>query len=782
MVRVASLREILTGPAKAERNVCLATFEIDGPTIPSELGTFFFNHAKMLTDAGHKVTVLLLRDAPVEGEIDEWIKKFAADEIELVFLPEAKIETEYRNAKELTISYRALEWLETRRFDIVHFHEWRGPAYYFMLARRQGIFPYECRAFVSVHHPHRWLEMMNWRYISRPYHIEVNFMERKSVELADAVVGLTESIQRWMESMGWKLPASRTYAWPGWSGKTDELAVTSSGEDGQARELIFINYGDVSGGVRLLVSTAEELRKRGESGFKVRVLYLGSSGRLTGLNNLIEELCEEWAEKPEVVRLDEVSEIGPLVSGRGRVVLFASGGHHYGSVLSLCLQSGAKVILNEKSPAVELIETSDRRQIAREPRPQAFAERVCELWEAESAAAVDFALDPDEVREQWLRWYAGAPIEQNAVARAWPGVQPRVTVCMPHYNRPDMLQQAINSLEKQTYRNFQLILVDDGSNEPEAVQLLEELEPMFEECGWVILRQKNRGPAVARNWAAQEADGDYLLFMDDDNIAKPDELDSMIRAALSSGAVILCPFIQAFSGEGVPESDDETDWVWLPLGPCAAMGAMSNCFGDTNFLIRSDVFKKLGGFTSDLIDGQIEEDWDILSRAVLSGYEVQVIPRMLFWYRRNENEGAARSISGPRYVKDFAGTLPYSSNVNPDLHDVFLIANALVKGPKTDFAGGKKAKKIIRRQEKAIRSLLKRIESLIKAGRRMQNSSRWKMVNPLRTLKAKFGEKGANEVDKNAPPVAGYAPFEKEVAKLEALKEQVEDLLGNGSN
>ncbi len=67
---------------------------------------------------------------------------------------------------------------------------------------------------------------------------------------------------------------------------------------------------------------------------------------------------------------------------------------------------------------------------------------------------------------------------------------------------------------------------------------------------------------------------------------------------------------------------------WLPLGGATAYGLLSNKFGDTNMLVRKDLFHRLGGFDDDGL-----EDWLFLSRAALEGIEIDVVPEPLFLYR-----------------------------------------------------------------------------------------------------------------------------------------------------
>ncbi len=97
-------------------------------------------------------------------------------------------------------------------------------------------------------------------------------------------------------------------------------------------------------------------------------------------------------------------------------------------------------------------------------------------------------------------------------------MSPLISVIIPTYNRRRLLLEAIESVEKQTYSNVELIVVDDGSTD-ETAQLGETTSPLFR-----YTRQENRGPAAARNHGARIARGEWLAFLDSDDIWMPDKL------------------------------------------------------------------------------------------------------------------------------------------------------------------------------------------------------------------------------------------------------------------
>ena len=213
------------------------------------------------------------------------------------------------------------------------------------------------------------------------------------------------------------------------------------------------------------------------------------------------------------------------------------------------------------------------------------------------------------------------------------GDRPLVSVCLTHFNRTVYLRWALESLRRQDQCwPFEVILVDDGSTTEEARAYLERLEPEFHERHWRIVRQENRYLGAARNAAARHSRGKYLLFMDDDNYADPDEISTLAAIAERTGADILTCAVRFWSGN---ESPDETSVAaqlqWVPMGAAIESGFFWNAFGDANALVKREVFETLGGFVE--LHGTTCEDWEFFARAVFSGFDLQVVPLPLFWYR-----------------------------------------------------------------------------------------------------------------------------------------------------
>jgi glycosyltransferase involved in cell wall biosynthesis len=100
---------------------------------------------------------------------------------------------------------------------------------------------------------------------------------------------------------------------------------------------------------------------------------------------------------------------------------------------------------------------------------------------------------------------------------------PKVSVIVPTYNNPAMLVEAVESVLAQTYRDCDLYIIDDGSG-PET---REALEPYMSKLGYI--RQENAGPSAARNRGIRESSGEYVAFLDHDDLWLPEKLAAQVE-------------------------------------------------------------------------------------------------------------------------------------------------------------------------------------------------------------------------------------------------------------
>lgn len=119
-------------------------------------------------------------------------------------------------------------------------------------------------------------------------------------------------------------------------------------------------------------------------------------------------------------------------------------------------------------------------------------------------------------------------------------MQPRITVAIPVYNMEETVEKAVRSVMEQTYRNFELVVVDDGSTDSTPAIL----DSLAAEDGRVrVIHQKNQGRAGARSTGVKNARGEYLAWLDADDWMEKEALEKLIGAIDATGAeVALCNY------------------------------------------------------------------------------------------------------------------------------------------------------------------------------------------------------------------------------------------------
>ncbi|XLS29282.1 glycosyltransferase family 2 protein [Flavobacteriaceae bacterium M23B6Z8] len=114
-----------------------------------------------------------------------------------------------------------------------------------------------------------------------------------------------------------------------------------------------------------------------------------------------------------------------------------------------------------------------------------------------------------------------------------------VSIVTPTYNSAKYIEATIRSIRQQTYTNWELLLIDDGSSDA-TVAMIEKWSMKDPRISLEVLPQ-NSGPAIARNTGIKKANGAYLTFIDADDIWFPEFLDTSIEKINTSG----CPFVFA---------------------------------------------------------------------------------------------------------------------------------------------------------------------------------------------------------------------------------------------
>ncbi|MBQ9271409.1 MAG: glycosyltransferase family 2 protein [Alphaproteobacteria bacterium] len=126
--------------------------------------------------------------------------------------------------------------------------------------------------------------------------------------------------------------------------------------------------------------------------------------------------------------------------------------------------------------------------------------------------------------------------------------EPLISVIVPVYNSAKYLQTTLQSVQAQTFKDFEIICVDDGSND-DSPQILERFAAA--DNRFKIYRQTNSGGSAARNKGLELACGKYIAFLDNDDIYHPQYLEILYHNIIAENADVSCCSYLRFEGDGV---------------------------------------------------------------------------------------------------------------------------------------------------------------------------------------------------------------------------------------
>ncbi len=170
---------------------------------------------------------------------------------------------------------------------------------------------------------------------------------------------------------------------------------------------------------------------------------------------------------------------------------------------------------------------------------------------------------------------------------------PKVSVIIPTYNRPEMVKNAVQSVLNQTYRDLEVIVVDDGMDRRagEGLKMIEDDRVVY------IQHEKSLGGGAARNTGIIKSRGEYIALLDDDDEWMPTKLEKQMVLLEETGQNV------AFSFTAIKElggSDNERNNVPSGVGDYHELAlSRFNCFLTVVLVIRRDAFEGVGGFDED---------------------------------------------------------------------------------------------------------------------------------------------------------------------------------------
>lgn len=210
---------------------------------------------------------------------------------------------------------------------------------------------------------------------------------------------------------------------------------------------------------------------------------------------------------------------------------------------------------------------------------------------------------------------------------------PRVTIAVPCFNHGRYLDEAVDSILAQTYEDLEIVVVDDGSTDPETKAILDR----YDRPKTRVIRAQNGGPSAARNRAISEGSGEYVMPLDADDRIAPTYVEKAVRLLDEDPRLGLVYCLAEYFGERTGASE----YVPYELSRMLRENMISN----TAMFRRSD-WQAVGGYCEAMRIGW--EDWEFWLSLIERGCGVHRIPETMYSYRilggsRNQDLHAQRS-------------------------------------------------------------------------------------------------------------------------------------------
>jgi glycosyltransferase involved in cell wall biosynthesis/GT2 family glycosyltransferase len=639
--------------------VCLVSREV-APFYGGGIGTAVAQMARVMAGAGHDVHILtaaherLERDGP---RVLPGVTLHAVDRSALPVSPEAYPTHAMRHAMAV---YQSLLRLHTLHpFDYIEFPDYAAEGYFAIRAKRTLGQLAPAVLGVRLHTPSlvcREADRDDW--FDREVAIN-DHMETAAALEADLVLAPSRAVLERLRAAGAGLPAER-----GGGRRVEavvplavdldrvakDLGAGRAEESGAGPTVLFFGKVQHLKGVHTLLEAAQLLLERGvEARFRFigndsptgpfgrsMLAYLRSRVRPGNAGRMVFE-----PGRPRV-------NLGAAIRG-ATVCCFPSLWDNFPMACVEAMALAAVVVVSDAGGLPEIVEdgrsgvvfaAGDAASLAKVLERVLGDERLRGSLSAAAPRRVRELCDPVKAVAAVEAAVAEAADEQRGVTRATNAVSagPRVSVVIPYYNLGEYLPATLESVRGQTFTDYELIVVDDGSTDPASIALLERLE----RSGLCVLRKPNGGLGSARNAGFRAARGRWVLPLDADDLIDPKLLEKAVAAMeRDPGLAYVSPLVSYFT-----DDSSSPHGGWVPLGLDRDLLSVMNVGGaGAGSLIDRQAALDAGGYDEWLT---AYEDWDFWCTLAERGLRGAVIPEFLLHYRVRPNsmfrtEGADRN-------------------------------------------------------------------------------------------------------------------------------------------
>ncbi|MEB3339121.1 MAG: glycosyltransferase family A protein [Leptolyngbyaceae bacterium] len=207
---------------------------------------------------------------------------------------------------------------------------------------------------------------------------------------------------------------------------------------------------------------------------------------------------------------------------------------------------------------------------------------------------------------------------------------PKVSIIIPAYNAMSYLPETVQSALRQTFTDFEILIINDGSTDGIVEWATQLTDPRVK-----LVSQTNQGVSVARNTGIAQAQGEYIAFLDADDLWEPSKLAKQVQCLDQNPTVgLVNTWVVNIDEQNHPDNNVCTTygegWIWQQMiqQNLILCGSVA--------MVRQRCFAAVGGFDPDL---QSAEDWEMWIR-IASRYPFALLKEPLVFYRQCLHTGS----------------------------------------------------------------------------------------------------------------------------------------------
>ena len=592
------------------RRITVVTRELLGYVRVGGAGTATTYLAVALARMGHRVDVVYVGDLPADPVTAEWARLYEEAGIAIRLPPPSDEIVQPDRFTRLRAVEAALRGDLPK---VVIAHDLTAPVYTALRLRQLGL-AFEGTLFVVFCHGTRlWAkEVARNERVSRDVLVEAA-LERASVELADAIVSPSAYLIAWMRDQGWQLPEQAVVIpYLTRSGATGERSRARAQADGRVQRLAFFGRFEERKGVRPFVAGINALEPELLEGIELDFL-----GRETPVwtPERIDAMLSEHAKRALrnvtfETRLDQHEALARL-SRRGTLAVMPSLEDNSPNTVYECLERGIPFMASNVGGIPELVAPEDRPRVLFEPTAEGVAAGLRHALSAGNAPLPSRpAFDHTDSLRKWEAILAMRPRRVAAVSE-----RPPVDVVVVHRQSAANLDRCLSALAAQSYGELSITVA--VANPAGLVSGDLAGRPL-------VVHSERLSIEGARRAGLEAGTAPWVVFLDEEDVAAPELLATLVRAQVASGAdVVTC-------GLALQHPDHGAELHFF-LGEPRALGVLDNGYGNTALIRRS----LLNEMTSTWPAG--DPDWPLLARLSTSGARIVSVPLPLI--ARNARPG-----------------------------------------------------------------------------------------------------------------------------------------------